>query len=603
LAPKNDRYVRLLVDICLERYDEEQLQKVLRGMGDGDDPEVLSAEKASGIGEAMRLLEKGRLDDSLLELLENIMSKKFSEATRAGVRLEREGRGTAQIYRFLGSMEKACKEWNKAAGHFKNAVILCKSDWKSMVHWANALRQEAQEMTDREEDPVSLREEAMELCQRARGVKAGAPEPSAQRAAILCTWGSWLSSVGQDPSEKLRSAIEESHRTLEKDPRGSMVLGNLAFSHIGLGEWEAKMSRDPREMYREALRLLGDESARFPRNQDLSVLSGVVQMKWADWELKSIGEDTDRRLERAIDTLAELAAKGAASSHLHENLAVAYRIRATSLISKGEDPRESLRMAMEVARKGLEEFPHSPDLFSFLGESHLLSGQWEMEHGMDPLQSLEAARVACEEGLKCEPGSPQLRINLGCAHSFRSRWEGRCGRDPESSLRSAIEAFSAAVEKLSCWVEAQRYLGASLQELGEWEARQGRDPMASLERAVAALEAVLARDPGNLEARWSLGVTYQSIGDWEAREKGSSHENYRRSLEQFDLILAKDSRYSRALSKKGITLARMGAWEEAEKAFEALLEIKPDDRQAQNNLKIVRQHKGEKPGPVSPVEF
>jgi eukaryotic-like serine/threonine-protein kinase len=209
---------------------------------------------------------------------------------------------------------------------------------------------------------------------------------------------------------------------------------------------------------------------------------------------------------------------------------------------RGQDPRESFAVAVELAERGLRLAPGNPDLAHQLGMAHQLAGHFHSEQSSeDPLPHFAAAIEALSLATRVRPAEGPLWKALGDAHQRRGFHLRDIGGDQLPDLMAAGDAYRRAADTPD--FPAQRLLSSrgSLATETAWaKLLRGEDAAADLDEALALLERARAELPWRAAIDTNLGLAYWTRARFEEVRGGDPVPWYERAYRSYEQVLARE---------------------------------------------------------------
>ncbi|MBI1752154.1 MAG: serine/threonine protein kinase [Acidobacteria bacterium] len=297
----------------------------------------------------------------------------------------------------------------------------------------------------------------------------------------------------------MERASQSYETALRADPAFSKGYQRLAESMAPLARAAIHRGEDPMPFYNRGVALAEESLRHDPLGTKNSALCEALL--WRAQGIETLGGDPRPDLERAGQTLKELAARFPLDAELCRLLRFVAKTRAIAADGYGEDP---LPFAHEMAHWAQETLQFAPGSLAQEGQWHRelidLAG-YELELG-HPFSTPPAQLEQRIQDLLAQlgPSSSSLRsfslISLGQARLFKAEERLRSGGDPIQAYESAMDAFRKSLHAFPEETPlAQAALAKGTAQYGACLRARGADPKPLLREGLASARSALASKP------------------------------------------------------------------------------------------------------------
>ncbi len=236
-------------------------------------------------------------------------------------------------------------------------------------------------------------------------------------------------------------------------------------------------------------------AAAFARS-DPAAYEGLCQMGLQRMEvtlhttgdLASVYKGAQAACATALEADAERAEVYAKLSNVH-------RFWAERELVGGQDPRATLALAAEQARRALVLDSRNRRANGNLGVILRLQSSYAQQHGEDGSAYLEQAFASLRKAVELSGGDAGSVNDLGNAYVTRAYAIRDRGGDPRPDLDQAVAHYDRALALIPDFGYAHANRGSVLMDRAGYETSHGIDPRATMERGIGSLRRAVALLP------------------------------------------------------------------------------------------------------------
>jgi serine/threonine-protein kinase len=262
---------------------------------------------------------------------------------------------------------------------------------------------------------------------------------------------------------------------------------------LGQLDYRKVMGASVDDSFARALRACGQAVSVNPDEPETFIKLARARYRRAAY-LQQHGRDPLPLLEQALaDGKAALALDDKRST-AHNIVAVVYAEMGRHRLSRAQDPRDVLALAIESYGRVQEADPQATWVLNNLAVAWGSRAVYEATHGIDPRPSFQQAQSLLERAAR-ELGRALEWSSLGGHWVQRAELELQAGRDPTAMLDRAQEAYERSLAADPSQIYTRAYLGSAWTLRAHAALWGGGDPKPALERAAAFLREVSQADP------------------------------------------------------------------------------------------------------------
>ncbi len=213
------------------------------------------------------------------------------------------------------------------------------------------------------------------------------------------------------------------------------------------------------------------------------VLSTLAHLWWRQAQLLEVaGQDPRPSLKNAVEALQRALQHPEQAATLHQRMGNCYTTQAFFELRSGENPDA----VVEVAERQFQESVRLKPSGQVLSDHIWVLGvkaQAQLMRGQDPASTLQAASDLFEQSQRLAPDYSFARTNLADIVVLRAEFMQEHGEDPGIELDHAEELARTAKQKNTFLVFALPSLGQASLLRARWKLKQKLDPASELASA------------------------------------------------------------------------------------------------------------------------
>ncbi len=243
----------------------------------------------------------------------------------------------------------------------------------------------------------------------------------------------------------------------------------------------------------------------------------AIHLSWAG-QVEAWHQDSLPYSEAGIRAANQALALHPNSNEVLSTLAYLWWRQAHLQEVAGQDPRLSLRHAVEALEKALQHPEQAATLHQRMGNCYTTQALFELRSGEDPDAAVNAAEQQFQESVRLKPSGQALSDHIW-ALGARAQAQLRRNQDPASTLKAATDLFEESRRLTPDYFFARTNLADIAVIRAEFLEGNGQDPSPELDRVEA-----LARDA--MKEKAGLGYALPDLGQaalirarWKLRQK------------------------------------------------------------------------------------
>ena len=201
-----------------------------------------------------------------------------------------------------------------------------------------------------------------------------------------------------------------------------------------------------------------------------------------------------------------------------------------TLLSRGDDPTQTLDLAETKILKALEINPDADMVYFLQGNSQRFRGELAIRRGENPGPFFEAAFKAFDTGIRISPKNMEGYTEAAEARLCEARWLVGEQKTPTSAIKKSRNLAAETLKLNPTFSRAQRAIAEAHLVEGLWAASQNQSPLKHLESAHEAILKPLETNPGEAESHQVLAEIHLARARWLRSQDREFQEDVKKGL-------------------------------------------------------------------------